>query len=64
MIRYIAGIVDWTIAELEDLSKIYNKAKLHNYVPLDKKTITKIKKKHRAWQRYMESREGGNIGNM
>ena len=32
---------------------------MHNYVPLDEKTITKIKKKHRAWQRYMESREGG-----
>ena len=32
---------------------------MHNYVPLDEKTITKIKKKHRAWQRNMESREGG-----
>ena len=32
---------------------------MHNYVPLDEKTITKIKKKHRAWQRYMESREVG-----
>ena len=31
------------------ISKIYNKAKMHNYVPLDEKTITKIKKKHRAW---------------
>ena len=31
---------------------------MHNYIPLDEKTITKIKKKHRAWQRYMESREG------
>ena len=41
------------------ISKIYNKAKMHNYIPLDEKTITKIKKKHIAWQRYMESREGG-----
>ena len=32
---------------------------MHNYVPLDEKTITKIKKKHTAWQRYMESREEG-----
>ena len=36
------------------ISKIYNKEKMHNYVPLDEKTITKIKKKHRASQRYME----------
>ena len=35
---------------------------MHNYVPLDEKTITKIKKKHRAWQRYIESREGGKYG--
>ena len=40
------------------ISKISNKAKMHNYVPLNEKTITKIKKKHRVWQRYMESREG------
>ena len=37
---------------------------MHNYVPLDEKTITKNKNKHRAWQRYMKSREGANIANM
>ena len=39
------------------ISKIYNKAKMHNYVPLDENTI-KRKKKQRTSQRYMESREG------
>ena len=39
------------------ICKIDNKAKMHNYLPLDDKTITKLKMKHRAWQRYMESRE-------
>ena len=31
---------------------------MHNYLPLDENTITKIKKKHKAWQRYMKSSEG------
>ena len=32
---------------------------MRNYLPLDEKTVTNIKKKHRAWQQYMESRKGG-----
>ena len=48
------------------ISKIYNKAKMHNYVPLNEKTTIKIIKKHRKLQQYMVSREGGKykIGNM
>ena len=33
------------------------KAKKHNYLPLDKKTTEKIKKKHKLWQKYMETRD-------
>ena len=32
-----------------------NKAKKHNYIPLDAKTIQKIKKNHRYWTRYRET---------
>ena len=38
-------------------TKACKKAKKHNYLPLDKKTVEKIKKKHRCWQRYIETRE-------
>ena len=38
-------------------SKAGLKAKKHNYIPLDAKTVEKIKKKHRCWQRYMETRD-------
>ena len=38
-------------------SKAGVKAKKHNYLPLDDKTVAKIKKKHRCWQRYIESRD-------
>ena len=36
-------------------SKAKSKAKKHKFIPLDDKTIKKIKKKHRCWQRYMEA---------
>jgi hypothetical protein len=39
-------------------SRAKAKAKRHNYLPLDEKSIRKIKKKHRCWQRYMETRDG------
>jgi cell division protein FtsI/penicillin-binding protein 2 len=41
-------------------SRAGKKAKKHKYipVPLDEKTIKKIKKKRRCWQRYMETRDG------
>ena len=45
-------------------SKKVSKAKKHNYLPLDEKTVKKIRKKNRAWQRYMETRDGKNIKNM
>ncbi|KAK6167371.1 hypothetical protein SNE40_021416 [Patella caerulea] len=40
-----------------DQKKAY-KAKKHNYIPLDDKTVKRIKKKHRCWQRYMETKDG------
>ena len=33
------------------------KAKKHNYLPLDDKIVSMIKRKHRCWQRYMETRD-------
>jgi hypothetical protein len=39
-------------------SKKVSKANKYNYLPLDEQTIKKIRKKHRAWQRYMETRDG------
>jgi hypothetical protein len=45
-------------------SKKDSKEKKHNYQPLDEKTVKKLSKKHRAWQRHMETREGKNIKNM
>jgi hypothetical protein len=36
-------------------TKASNKAKKHNYIPLDAKTIQKIKKKHRCRTRYRET---------
>ena len=36
-------------------TKASKKAKKHNYIPLDTKTIQKIKKKHRCWTRYRET---------
>jgi hypothetical protein len=36
-------------------TKANNKAKKHNYIPLDAKTVQKIKKKHRSWTRYRET---------
>ena len=36
-------------------TKASNKANKHNYIPLDTKTIQKIKKKHRCWNRYRET---------
>jgi hypothetical protein len=36
-------------------TKANNKAKKHNYIPLDAKTIQKIKKNHRYWTRYRET---------
>jgi hypothetical protein len=36
-------------------TKANNKAKKHNYIPLDAKTIQKIKKKHRCRTRYRET---------
>ena len=36
-------------------TKANNKAKKHNYIPLDAKTVQKIKKKHRCWTRYRET---------
>ena len=39
-------------------SKKVSKAKKHNYLPLDEKIVKKIRKKHRAWQHYMEKRDG------
>jgi hypothetical protein len=39
-------------------SRAGKKAKKHNDIPLDEKTIKKIKKKRRCWQRYMETRDG------
>lgn len=36
-------------------NKARAKAKKHNYIPLDKKTVGK--KKHRCWQRCMETRD-------
>ena len=36
-------------------TKANNKAKKHNYIPLDVKTAQKIKKKHRCWTRYRET---------
>jgi Fe2+ transport system protein B len=36
-------------------TKPSNKAKKHNYIPLDAKTIQKIKKNHRYWTRYRET---------
>ena len=38
-------------------SKKVSKANKYNYLPLDEQTIKKIRKKHRAWQRYMETRD-------
>ncbi len=38
-------------------TKTSKKAKKHNYVPLHEKTVEKIKKKHRCWQRYMETKD-------
>lgn len=32
-------------------------AKKHNYVPLDWDTVKTIKKKHRSWQRYIETKD-------
>ena len=40
-------------------AKNYAKAALHNYVPLDNEAVSKIKKKHRSWQMYMETRDEG-----
>jgi hypothetical protein len=37
-------------------SKAGTKAKKHNYLPLDERTIREIKHKHRCWTRYMENR--------
>lgn len=39
-------------------SNITRKARKHNYMPLDEKVVRKIKKKHRCWQRFMETRDG------
>ena len=39
-------------------SRAGKKAKKHNYIPIDEKTIKKIKKKRRCWLRYMETRDG------
>ena len=36
------------------------KAKKHNYLPLDDKIVCLIKRKHRCWQRYMETRDQSN----
>ena len=38
-------------------SKAKSKAKKYKFIPLDDKTIKKIKKKHRCWQRYMETKD-------
>jgi hypothetical protein len=42
----------------QTISRAGKKAKKHNDIPLDEKTIKKIKKKRRCWQRYMETRDG------
>jgi hypothetical protein len=44
-------------------TKPSNKAKKHNYIPLDAKTIQKIKKKHRCWTRYRETGDKKSIRN-
>ena len=36
-------------------SKAKSKAKKHKFIPLDDKTIKKIKTKHKCCQRYMET---------
>jgi hypothetical protein len=38
-------------------SKAGTKARKHNYLPLDERTIQEIKHKHRCWTRYMENRD-------
>lgn len=38
-------------------SKAGTKAKKHNYLTLDERTIQEIKHKHRCWTRYMENRD-------
>jgi len=45
-------------------TKASNKAKKHNYIPLDANTIQKIKKKHRCWTRYRETGDKKSIRNM
>ena len=44
-------------------TKASKKAKKHNYIPLDAKTIQKIKKKHRCWTRYWETGDKRSIRN-
>jgi len=39
-------------------TKAGKNAKKHHFIPIDQKTIRKIKKKHRLWQRFMETRSG------
>jgi hypothetical protein len=51
----------FNLAKQKSIPKINNKKvskakKKHNYLPLDGKAVKKIRKKHRAWQRYMERR--------
>ena len=46
------------------ISKIYNKAKMHNYVPLDEKTITKLKRNIEHGNDIWNQERGENIGNM
>jgi hypothetical protein len=42
----------------QSTQELRKRQKKHNYLPLDEKTIKKIKKKHRCWQRYMETKDG------
>jgi hypothetical protein len=55
------GIVVFILAKQKNIPKInskkVSKAKKHNYLLLDEKTLKKIRKKHRGWQRYMETRD-------
>ena len=42
----------------------YNLGKNKNLTPLDQNAIRKIKKKHRAWKKYMQSRESSHYQNL
>ena len=45
-------------------SKIYNKIKMHNYLPLDEKTIKKLKRTIQHDNYIWNQERGKNIGNM